>query len=193
MGREEKRQRIYEAALRLFSEAGYKETTVEAIATDLGMTKGNLYLYAKNKRDLYNSSVAWALMRWQQRAKAEADKEESAPAKLYAYFNAGYHYLESDAVLRKLIISDPSLFPLTEKDDTFKDINDASKGILLGYIREGIKAGELREFEAEGVVELLYPFYVMLVVRRYVVMEKTPSQKDLDNAFELILYGILDS
>ena len=192
MGREEKRQRIYEAALRLFSRKGYKETTVEAIASELGMTKGNLYLYAKNKRDLYNCAVAWALTRWQQKAKREADKEESAAARLYAYFNAGYHYLESDTVLRQLMVSDPSIFPLTEKYDTFHRINENSKRILLGYLDEGIGRGEFRAFDAQGVVELLYPYYVMLVVKRYITMDKAPSQKVLDSAFEMILYGILN-
>ncbi|MCG8472590.1 MAG: TetR/AcrR family transcriptional regulator [Desulfobacterales bacterium] len=192
MGREEKRQRIYQVALRLFSGFGYKETTVEVIAGELGMTKGNLYLYARNKRDLYNSCVAWALKRWQQNAKREADKEEGCAAKLYTYFNAGYHYLESDTILRDLIIRDPQLFPLTETQDAFYEINVASRNILLGYLREGIERGEFRPFEAEGVAELLYSFYVMLVVKRYVMNGRIPSQKVLDNAFELILYGILE-
>jgi AcrR family transcriptional regulator len=191
MGKEEKRQRIYEAALQLFSRYGFKKTTVEDIADALGMTKGNLYLYARNKQDLYESAVAWALTTWQQSSREEADKEEICAAKIYAYFITGYRYLESDTVLRNLITNDQSLFPLTESGDRFYEINQASRHILEGYLHEGIETGEFRSFEVAGVAELLYSFYVMLVIKRYLVPGNVPSQEALDTAFDLILNGLL--
>jgi len=190
MGKEEKRQRVYEAALQLFSRYGFKKTTVEDIADALGMTKGNLYLYARNKQDLYESAVAWALRSWQQRSRAAADEEESCAAKIYAYFFTGYQYLELDPVLRNLIINDQSLFPLTESGDRFYEINRESRLILQKYLVEGIKNQEFRPFEVEGVAELLYSFYVMLVIKRYLVPGEVPSQQSLDTAFDLILNGL---
>ena len=67
MDRQEKTIRILEAALRTFARYGFKKTTLEDIAGELGMTKGNLYLYAKDKRDLYEKSVAHAFREWQER------------------------------------------------------------------------------------------------------------------------------
>ena len=191
MGKEEKRQLVYEAALQLFSRYGFKKTTVEDIADALGMTKGNLYLYAINKQDLYESAVAWALYNWQQNSRASGDKEESCAAKIYAYFFTGYQYLESDEVLRNLIINDQSLFPLTESGDRFYEINLASRQILEGYLEAGVKTGEFRTFEVAGVAELLYSFYVMLVIKRYLVPGEIPSQQALETAFDLILNGLL--
>ena len=66
MNREEKLATIYEAALRVFARYGYRRTRVEDIADELGMTKGNLYLYVENKRDLYEKAVAHGLSRWQE-------------------------------------------------------------------------------------------------------------------------------
>lgn len=191
MGKEEKRQRVYEAALQLFSRYGFKKTTVEDIGDALGMTKGNLYLYAKNKQDLYESSVAWALRNWQRRSRAVADREESCAAKIYAYFITGYRYLDSDPVLRRLLRHDQVLFPLREAEDRFRDINGASRSILQAYLTEGIDRGEFRPFEVAGVSELLYSFYMMLVIKRYVVLGSEPSQEALDTAFDLILNGLL--
>ncbi|WP_300672953.1 TetR/AcrR family transcriptional regulator [Desulfoluna sp.] len=191
MGKEEKRQRVYEAALLLFSRHGFKKTTVEDIADALGMTKGNLYLYARNKKDLYESAVAWSLRNWQRASREVADAEESCAAKIYAYFITGYRYLESDQVLRRLITHDQALFPLTEAEDRFHEINQASRNILAGYLAEGIETGEFRPFEVEGLAELLYSFYVMLVIKRYLVPGKVPSQESLNIAFNLILKGLL--
>ena len=58
---------IYEAALEVFAEYGFKKATLEDIAGQLGMTKGNLYRYARNKKDLYRNTVRYALLRWQGR------------------------------------------------------------------------------------------------------------------------------
>ena len=56
---------IFAAALAVFARYGFKKSTVQDIADRLDMTKGNLYRYARNKRDLYEKTVSWALIRWQ--------------------------------------------------------------------------------------------------------------------------------
>ena len=56
---------IYKVALSVFAEFGYQKATMEDIAGKLDMTKGNLYLYVKNKKDLYHKTVTHALLGWQ--------------------------------------------------------------------------------------------------------------------------------
>ena len=46
---ENRRTEIVEAALRLWSERGYDATSVAAIAAEVGLTKGTLYLYFDSK------------------------------------------------------------------------------------------------------------------------------------------------
>ena len=43
---------IMESASRLFFKRGYEETSMEDIAREIGVTKGTLYLYFKNKEEL---------------------------------------------------------------------------------------------------------------------------------------------
>jgi AcrR family transcriptional regulator len=54
---EERIRQIYETALNLFAKHGYRKTSVVDIANELGMVKGNLYLYALNKQDLYEKAI----------------------------------------------------------------------------------------------------------------------------------------
>ena len=53
--RERRRQQIIVAAKRVFSEKGYNKTTVEDIAREAELSPGTLYLYFKNKEELYAS------------------------------------------------------------------------------------------------------------------------------------------
>lgn len=50
---ERTRLKIIDAALSLFSKRGYGHTSLEMIASELGMTRGAVYGHFKNKLDLY--------------------------------------------------------------------------------------------------------------------------------------------
>ena len=47
-----RRDQILEAALRVFADKGFAETTMEEVAADAGLAKGSLYVYFPTKEDL---------------------------------------------------------------------------------------------------------------------------------------------
>ncbi len=51
--KKEARSRIIEVALKVFSENGYHQTTMDDIARKLGVSKGALYLYFGSKEELF--------------------------------------------------------------------------------------------------------------------------------------------
>ena len=55
--REQKRQAILQAAGQVFARKGFEPATLEAVAREAGLAKGTLYLYFKNKEDLYFHTV----------------------------------------------------------------------------------------------------------------------------------------
>lgn len=55
--RENRRRAIIDAALSLFARKDFHEVTVDEIAEQIGLSKGTLYLYFKNKEDLFFSII----------------------------------------------------------------------------------------------------------------------------------------
>lgn len=55
--KEEAKSRIISVAQEAFSEGGYDQTTMEDIGHRLGVSKGALYLYFKNKEELFRAIV----------------------------------------------------------------------------------------------------------------------------------------
>jgi AcrR family transcriptional regulator len=53
--KEEARKRILDAALEVVKKKGYQSITLDDIAGEVGVTKGTLYLYFKNKEDLFKN------------------------------------------------------------------------------------------------------------------------------------------
>jgi AcrR family transcriptional regulator len=56
--KEEMRRRIYESAIKEFSEKGFKNASMREIARNAGMTVGNLYRYFKDKEALFYSVIS---------------------------------------------------------------------------------------------------------------------------------------
>ncbi len=53
--KEEAKNRILEAANKVFAEKGYHEATMDDIAKRLGVSKGAIYLYFSGKEDLFEA------------------------------------------------------------------------------------------------------------------------------------------
>lgn len=61
-GKKETRQQILELAVRHFSSYGYAGTNMEMIGKEAGLSRGPLYYYFRNKKELYLAAVEYDMM-----------------------------------------------------------------------------------------------------------------------------------
>jgi TetR/AcrR family transcriptional regulator len=82
-----RRNEILEAGLQLFAEKDFHEVTVDEIAERVGLSKGTLYLYFKNKDDLFFSIIQEKTDMLYQRLNAtiEGDKPFTELLKNFVY------------------------------------------------------------------------------------------------------------
>lgn len=57
--KEKKRNKIMQAALKIFSRKGYSPAAVDEVAREAGIAKGTLYLYFQDKEDLFFSTIMY--------------------------------------------------------------------------------------------------------------------------------------
>ena len=191
MKKKEKQILVYDAAIKMFSKYGYRKTTLEDIGDVLGMTKGNLYLYAKNKRDLYESSIAFALKNWQRYAYESAMKEDTIVKQIHRYCLMGYDYLQKNPELQTLIVNDPSIFPISTNEDRFYEINLESMELLKSMLQIGISQGVFRDIDIDDVAEFLYSIYVMTIIKTYVKPDRKFSPAIIESSFDVVMNGLL--
>ncbi len=60
----ENRERILDAALEVFSQHGFRGSTIDQIASGAGMSKPNLLYYFRRKQDIYEAVLANLLDTW---------------------------------------------------------------------------------------------------------------------------------
>ncbi len=189
--KDENRQQLFKEALSLFARYGYKKTTIEDVADTLGMTKGNLYFYVKNKKDLYFQTIHWALTRWQDHVRKAVGRETSPPGQFQAMARSALAYIESDTVLQQLLIKDPDIFTLDRDRDRFPEANAAARQIIRDILDRGVGEGAFFVSDTRAAAQYLFSMYMMFLIQTYVYLDQDDFKKMFDAALELILGGLM--
>ena len=188
---EEKIRQIYEAALKLFARHGYRKTSVVDIANELGMVKGNLYIYALNKRDLYEKAISNSFIRWQSRVAEAISSVEDIVDKFRIMSIKAYDYLHQDRDLRIIVQQDPTIFNISPSEDRFYEINKNSLEMIGDVLKQGIKQGRFRKVDIDSTSEFLFSVYIMFIIRTYVKTEDRTSRKLFETGLDILINGLI--
>jgi AcrR family transcriptional regulator len=190
MTKTEKQQKIFQAALKMFARYGFKKTTVEDVAAEVGMTKSNLYFYVTSKRDLYEQTVGSALREWRDSV-AEAISEKEDVVKKFKVMTAkSFEYLSHQEDLRSILINDPGIFTLSPEEDRFYEINQGAMLLIKDILIQGINEGVFYKIDVEHMTELLFSIYIMFLIKTYIKSEGGSAFRMYEEGVTLIIRGL---
>lgn len=95
--KEQRQNDIINVAKKLFADKDFNEVSMDEIAKEVGIGKGTLYLYFKNKESLYFAVVLQGIRIWVKMVKEELKKGNTGLKRLilfgnvYKEFSDGYH------------------------------------------------------------------------------------------------------
>jgi len=190
MDKGEKQNEIFDAALKLFALYGYKKTTVEDVAEQVGMTKSNLYFYVKNKRDLYEKTVSRSLERWRDSVARAIGETDDVVEKFSVMAKESFAYLASEEDLRAICMKDPNIFTLTPREDRFYEINFGAMQLIKSILIQGIEEGRFYPVDVDHTTELFFSIYIMFLIKTYVKSEGISSVRMYDEGLKIILRGL---
>jgi len=145
--REHKRQAILQAAGQVFARKGFEPATLEAVAREAGLAKGTLYLYFKNKEDLYFHTVLHMLESLQACILQQAERSVGALDKMRAIALGQFDFFlrHRDTLQLFASFSSPSLARLHKR--LIAPMMDKWAGhvqLIAGLVEEGKRTGALR-------------------------------------------------
>jgi AcrR family transcriptional regulator len=143
---EARRTEIFRSLGLALRERGLASLTVQDIADRLGMTKGNLYYYFRNKQDLlYGCHVA--CMRLSLRALAEVRRSAEPPGTRLRRVLTRHIRAITDEVYGAVLLTDlESLTPLQRR--RYVAMRDRFERGVRQLIREGRRRREFRKLDA---------------------------------------------
>jgi AcrR family transcriptional regulator len=161
--KENAKERITQAAFKTFTKKGYHKTTMDDIAKELGVSKGALYQYFKNKKELLNEIVLSYHIMFREVLKKSFGKkanstiaEEGSQALLEKYRMHHEMFFEVIAIAGH----DPEI-KQSLKTEYEKDIK-----LIEEYFTEQEKNGKLStNIEANTLAQLYIAVYVGMAMK----------------------------
>ena len=197
--KERRRQQIIVAAKRVFSQKGLSGTTMEEIAKESELSPGTLYLYFKNKEELY-ASLSLRILQFLSIRVAQVVKEkgEGPSEKLDRLIEAMYEVYEFDPMV---IIN---MFHL-QSSETLKnlspelitEIKTLSKKALAnmaGIFEEGIEQGVFIDRHPTALADIFWSLFSGVILweasKNVINKDKNYLKPTLAIAFDLFCRGV---
>jgi AcrR family transcriptional regulator len=190
------------AAKRVFTEKGFNKATMEDIAQEAELSPGTLYLYFKNKEELYSSLSLRILQYLLIRVEHVNDEKDTGPEeKLKSLMEAMYDVYEFDPLI---IIN---MFHLQSSEtlknlspqlmSEIKDLSRKSLNAIARIFREGVDQGLFIDRHPVALADTFWSLFsgvvLWLTSKKLINEEKDYLKQTLELAFEILGRGVKKS
>jgi len=103
VSKEQKREAILDAAIRIFAEKGFHSSRISDVAKEAGVAEGTIYLYFKNKDDLLLSVFSKRVGAFVEDVGRAVGRASSPQEKLKTIVEKHFSHLEDDPHLAQVI------------------------------------------------------------------------------------------
>ncbi len=200
--RERRRQQIIVAAKRVFSDKGFNKATMEDIASEAELSPGTLYLYFKNKEELYASLSLRILQYFNIRVQHVNDEKTLDPeGKMRVLREAMFDVYNFDPLTIINLFHLQSSETLKNLSPEFLDeINELSRksiGGIAKIIEDGIKSGVFIDRHPIALADIFWSLFSGVILweasKNILNQEKDYLKNTLDIAFDIFTKGITKS
>jgi AcrR family transcriptional regulator len=188
---EKRRREILGKALDVFVDEGFEDATFQKIADRCGITRTTLYIYFKNKKEIFNYSIKQLLTSVETRIqKIRANASLGSVDKIRTVLLDIIGQLEESRLLLSVILDYLLYLSKSDSDPETRVRRRTLKlrHILATMVIEGIRAGELAPVNVRTADDLLYGLVETAIFR--LVVLKRDTVWELKQAVELAVTGL---
>ena len=197
--RERRRQQIAVVAKKIFSVKGFNKTTMEDIAREAELSAGTLYLYYKNKNELFASLSLRVLKYMNIRLEKVAKEKHHTPEQRVMLLKSAFYdvyefdplivinifHLQSSEILKNL---SPELLL------QIKALSQSSIAIISSIFQEGIVQNQFIDKHPVALADIIWGIFSGIVLweesKRIIDDKKEYLKQTFDIAFEIFIRGI---
>jgi AcrR family transcriptional regulator len=165
---DKRKKEILEKALDVFVDEGYEDTTFQKIAERCGITRTILYLYFKNKREIFSFSMKLFTERIENEIRAiGADPLRPQSEKLAAIIAMVVNTCAANGRLLSVILDYLGHIRAAggDPDERVRRRTIRMRHILAGILIEGQKKGDFPAFSVKAAGDLIYAIFEAAIFR----------------------------
>ena len=184
---DKRRKKILEKALLVFIDDGFENATFQKIADRCGITRTILYLYFKNKKEIFSYSIKQLLLNVEESINViRSDNSLNSMEKITKVILDIFIHLENNRELLVIILD--YLLHISKSADPEKRVRRRTvrlRHILSSMVIEGIKTGELKKVSIKTADDYLYSF-IDAAIYQLVVLKR----ENLDELKETVIFAV---
>jgi AcrR family transcriptional regulator len=183
------RERILEAAFRLFAESGYSGVSMQRIASEASITKATLYHHFQHKEDLFVEMMRDRFGRSQVELERSVEAGETIREKLVAFATVLYGAERADL---SRLFGDFHRHVDAARQQAFWDTYDRPWTYLEATVAEAIRNGELAPGEPKLIAKVCFSAFVgQMQIAKFQADIPSPTPELAVAITEMLLLGLL--
>ncbi|MDR0501817.1 MAG: TetR/AcrR family transcriptional regulator [Treponema sp.] len=185
---EERRKKILEKALTVFMDDGFEDATFQKIADRCGITRTILYLYFKNKREIFTYSIKQLLLSVEAGINSiRADESLKIADKITGVMLNIFKVLEDNQQFLRIVLDYVLHLPKNNinPEERVRRRTVKLRRILSSMIIEGVKTGELKSINIKTANDYLYNL-IEAAIFNLIVLKRT----DLEEMKKTVVFAI---
>ena len=176
---DQRRKKILEKALTVFMDDGFENATFQKIADRCGITRTILYLYFKNKREIFNYSIKQLLLTVEEKIiSISTDKSLTSIEKITNVLLSIFKHFEQNRQLLSVVLD--YLLHISKSDiDPEARVRRRTvklRHILSSMLIAGIKSGELKKVHVKTAADYLYSFIESAIFQLVILKRKNLAE-----------------
>ncbi|MFL0251316.1 TetR/AcrR family transcriptional regulator [Clostridium neuense] len=176
---------IFESALKIFSNSGYSEATMDDIAINAGVAKGTLYYHFKSKEEIFKYVISEGMNVITEEME-EATKHITDPIqKIIAVCKVQFGLVYRNKDFFKVVMS--QLWGQESRQFELREVVRVYIGEIERFLKEAMDAGALKKGETEFMAYTLFGTICSGAVYELI----NDNQKKIDDLVESITSYIL--
>ncbi len=184
-----KSSHILKTAAGMFAQKGYHRTTVDEIASALGVAKGTIYYHFKNKEELYLAIIQEGVYLLEERMRQDLPALKGPAEKLKKIIGSMLSFIEDEKDLVFLFIQE--LCGRDIQREVLARMLSGSLGIIRRIIEEGIKDRSFKKVDPEITTSSMYGM-ILISALHYISYAKPIPHDQVRTAVEKVFFeGIL--
>lgn len=187
-----RRNDILGAAERVFAEKGFHGASVEEIAAASEYGVGTLYLYFKDKNEIYFSVLTEKLDELYGRICDAVEAHEEALEKLRAFVSSQLEYYDEKRDFFKLLVREHTSMGGEVGDklhEMFKDNMKKLMGFGVGLVEGAVKCGDLRKDDPAELMMILTGMIRSSFFMPLFLNKKVDVRRSAERVFSLFVDG----
>lgn len=187
------KDRIFQAALKLFAQHGFEGARMEKIAAEVGINKASLYFHFKSKEEIFQELFHNIITKYRTKMKQIVTEAKDMPTKerLIAVYQ---NYLEFNLNNPEMEFWNRVYYlpPSIVSEEVIQSTSQTKKDFILDLtqiMEDGIRNKELRQSNPQHMATTFY-YLLTCIDLSSDLMSKEEAFKEMEHCFNILWSGI---